>query len=342
MKHFRRHMLYALIISAFFAVKTTIAITHKSVSSGNWNTASTWNDPSVPKCGDSIIIQAGHIISLTNQINYTGCTTPLKIIVYGTLSFFNGSKLQLPCNSYIIVMSSGKVQADVGNSNSNYISICDTVQWNSNTILDGIACLPKTYKICAALLPVELVNFEAGVCDYSKICFNWQTVSERNNHHYEVERSSDALGFKMICKVPSKAPGGNSYYSISYSGVDETPNNGINYYRLKQVDNNQSSSFSKVISARLASNDGLQFLIYPNPNSGEFTAQITGLKYDENIQVLLRDSEGAIVYKGLHHVEANSSLLQVVPALKLKDGFYFCSFIIEETEYVVKIIVDGN
>ena len=67
MKHLRQHMLYAFIISAILTTRATMAITHKSVASGNWNTASTWNDPSVPKCGDSIIIQAGHIISLTNQ-----------------------------------------------------------------------------------------------------------------------------------------------------------------------------------------------------------------------------------------------------------------------------------
>lgn len=342
MLHSTKYIYVASIIFLILASKFSAALTHKSVTSGNWNTASTWNDPSVPKCGDSVIIQPNHIISITNQINYTGCSTPLKIIIYGTLSFFNGSKLQLPCNSYIIVMSGGKVQADVGNSNSNYISICDTVRWNSTTILNGIACLPSTFKTCTTILPIELINFEAGVCDYKKICFNWQTATERNNHHYEVERSSDALGFKMICQVPTKAPGGNSYYSISYYGVDETPMDGINYYRLKQVDNNRLSSFSRVISARVESNDGLQFLIYPNPNSGEFTVQITGLKFDENVQVLLRDTEGSIVYKGFHRVEANSSMLQVVPILKLKDGCYFCSFIIEETEYVVKVIVDSN
>ena len=342
MKNEKINMISAFIICILFFTSSLYALTHKSVASGNWSTASTWNAPAVPACGDSIVIQAGHTISVTNQQNYSGCGTPLKIIVYGELRFFNGSKLSLPCNSYVLVLLGGKVQADVGLSNSNYIQICNNVEWNSNSILTGVTCLPDNIPFCMSFLPIELIKFLAESCELNKICFNWETASENNNNHYEVERSSDALDYRMVYAADSKAPSGNSHYKLLYSGIDNEPLNGISYYRLKQVDNDFTKTYSKVISVHLALDEGLQFLVFPNVNSGEFTAQIIGLKKDENVSVFLRDAQGAIVYKGLHHVTANSSILKVVPSYKLNDGFYFCSLIIDNTEYVVRIIVDSN
>lgn len=328
-----------IFIICILFVNIASAVTRKSTGSGDWNNPATWNTSGVPVCGDSIVIQAGDIISVTNQQNYSNCTNPIKIVVYGNLRFFNGSKLSLPCGSYVIVYQGGVVQADVGLSNSNYIEICNDVEWNSNSILYGLACLPVDFPVCAAILPVELINFTAEPCGYDKICFNWETASENNNNHYEVERSSDAIDYRMVFASESKAPGGNSHYNINYNGIDEFPLNGINYYRLKQIDNDRTSVYSKVISVHLVPDQGLQFLIYPNPNPGEFTAQVTGLTNDENISVLLRDTEGSIVYKGFHHVEFDSPTLKVVPPFKLKDGFYFCSFIINDEEYIVRIVV---
>jgi hypothetical protein len=335
------YLIICFIICIFFS-STINALTHKSVASGNWNNASTWNSPAVPACGDSVIIQAGHIISLTNQQNYSSCGTPIKIVVYGEMNFFNGSKLSLPCGSYVLVLSGGIIKADVGLSNSNYIQICNNVEWNSNSILTGVACLPDNIPFCMSFLPVELISFLAESCELNKICFNWVSATENNNNHYEVERSSDALNYRIIYATESKAPSGNSHYTLLYSGADNSPLNGISYYRLKQVDNDFTSSYSKVISVHLVLEQGLNFLVFPNPNSGEFTVQITGLKSDENVSVFLRDAEGVIVYKALHHIDANSSILKVVPSYKLIDGFYFCSIIIDNTEYVVRIIVDSN
>src|SRR5688572_16556801 len=78
-------------------------ITVVSAASGNWANTSTWNPSCIPGCGDSIVIQAAHTISVTTQQNYEKCSQPLRIVIYGHLKFFNGSKLNLPCGSYIIV-----------------------------------------------------------------------------------------------------------------------------------------------------------------------------------------------------------------------------------------------
>jgi len=320
------------------------AITRVAVGSGNWGNGATWSPSGVPACGDSVFIDATYTIDVTNQQNYTSCTQPLKVVIKGTLWFHQGTKIRFPCGSYVIVLPGGSINHDAGLSNSNFIEICSNVEWNSNSQTDGPFCLPPTTPspACPQVLPVELTSFKGEVCEEVKICLSWETASEKNNDHYEVERSENAVDFKTVIAVASKAPGGNSQYKISYSGTDQTPVNGINYYRLKQVDKDLTSKNSKIITAKLALEKGLQFLIFPNANSGEFTAQITGLKNSGNISVFLRNPSGAIVYKAIHYVDANAAQIKVTPEMKLANGFYFCSFIIGETEHIVKIIVTNS
>ena len=45
---------------------------------------------------------------------------------------------------------------------------------------------------------------------------NWQTVTEKENDHFEIEASKDGAIFKAIAHVPSKAANGNSDQLISY------------------------------------------------------------------------------------------------------------------------------
>ncbi len=201
--------------------------------------------------------------------------------------------------------------------------------------------MPASHPVCQEILPIELVSFTADACKENKICLKWETASESENDHYDVERSGDALDFRTVISVPSKAPNGSSHYRISYSCIDESPLSGVDYYRLKQVDKDKSSTYSKIITAHTDLKSGLQFLVYPNYNSGEFTAQITGTAKLGNVIILLRDASGNIVYKALHFVEDISAQLRVVPATKLPAGFYSCTFITDNEEHVMKILVSA-
>lgn len=338
MKNFTKSTLYVFIVFVFFATNG-YSKKCKSCVTGDWSNPATWLPAGVPDCGDTIIIQAGHTVNVTNQQNFSNCPTPMVVNVYGLLYFNNGYRLKLPCGSYVLVLPGGVVDADVGLSNSNIIEICSNVEWNSNTVLNGYACLPESHPFCASVLPIELTYFKAETCNFNKICFNWETATENNNNHFEIERSMDAIDFRMILATDSKALGGNSLYKISYKSIDETPLNGINYYRLKQVDNDFKNTYSKIISVHFASEEGLQFLIFPNYNSGAFTAQIAGLNKGGNLSVLIRNPSGSILYKAWHHVDDVFSEIKVVPDVKLDDGIYFCSFIIDDNEHVVKFIV---
>jgi hypothetical protein len=115
-------------------------------------------------------------------------------------------------------------------------------------------------------LPVSLISFAATKSN-NKAHLSWSTSSEKGSSHFIVERSIDASAFTEIAYVKSK---GSSYARIDYSATDLHPDlTRINYYRLKQVDNDGRYEYSDLKSIRwndqadADGGDGLS--VYPNP-----------------------------------------------------------------------------
>ena len=81
-------------------------------------------------------------------------------------------------------------------------------------------------------LPVELLSFDAKRIE-EKVKLTWSTLSEESSDYYFVERTLDFNEHLQVAKV---AAAGNSNQLLSYEGWDHSPKDGINYYRLSQVD----------------------------------------------------------------------------------------------------------
>ena len=115
----------------------------------------------------------------------------------------------------------------------------------------------------------------------------WITAYEKNNEHFEVERSSDRMETKVIGMLPGF---GNTQLPQSYSLYDDSPLVGENYYRIKQVDFNGSSSYSSWVSVNF--NQVMwQSGIWPNPTEG--AVQINGVS--EGNQVKIFDAAGRLL-----------------------------------------------
>lgn len=249
-------------IIAFPFTNKAFALTRYTACSGNWNTASTWNPVGVPACGDSIIIWESHTIDITNQQNYTTCTEPLKMIIYGHLFFNNGSKLSLPCNSYVIVYPGGTIKHDQGYSNSNLINICSNIEWNSDYNLAGLACLPENHPICGSILPVELVDFDLLEESDDVVSYYWVTATETNTDFFKVERSINGLVWEEANIIEAS---GNSSVSNYYSTSDENPYFGISFYRLSSHDFDGKKHILKTIKSDVGGSSADEFTIFPNP-----------------------------------------------------------------------------
>jgi beta-glucanase (GH16 family) len=93
-------------------------------------------------------------------------------------------------------------------------------------------------------LPVELTNFKAKLQNNTTI-LNWQTASESNNKAFDIERSNDGVEFKTIGTIKGN---GTTNVLHNYYFIDKNPINGINYYRLRQLDFDDKATISKVVS----------------------------------------------------------------------------------------------
>lgn len=82
-----------LIGSAHYVAGGTQDIPWISVSSGDWNAASTWNKNAVPTCANSVIIDNGHTVTVNSGNNFA---KDLVINPTGTLVSTSGS-LQIGC-----------------------------------------------------------------------------------------------------------------------------------------------------------------------------------------------------------------------------------------------------
>jgi len=131
----------------------------------------------------------------------------------------------------------------------------------------------------ASILPIELLSF-SGQAQGTVSLLQWATASEKDNYKFEIERSRDAINFTSIGEVPGA---GDSNIEINYTYTDAVPYQGINYYRLKQVDYNGTKEYSPIISIYFES--GTSVTVYPNPAYDHVTISLVDVKEEVYAQV---------------------------------------------------------
>ncbi len=111
-------------------------------------------------------------------------------------------------------------------------------------------------------LPIELLAFDAQVVEKSKVALTWSSAQEINFSHYEVERSPDGQAWEQL---HVKQPVQDLNFPRAYQYLDLQPYSGVNYYRLKAVDLDDTFAYSNIViaSLELAS---LDVSVYPNPS----------------------------------------------------------------------------
>jgi hypothetical protein len=108
-------------------------------------------------------------------------------------------------------------------------------------------------------LPVTLSRFEGKNTSEGNL-LAWETSTEVNNDHFVVERSRDARRFDEIARI---AGAGTSAVLNGYSFTDSNYEKGLNYYRLKQVDNDGSFTYSRMIAIESLETKEVKY--FPNP-----------------------------------------------------------------------------
>ena len=144
------------------------------------------------------------------------------------------------------------------------------------------------------IYPVKLSNFEVFNYNNSTI-LRFLTTTESNFSHFEIQRSTDAKGFETIGNVKGK---GSENEIVEYSFIDEKPFEGLNYYRLKQVDVDNTFEFSKIVSVNIFKDAKL--LVYPNPTAEKL--KFTNVELEDINSVKIYNFAGKLLYN--KHIES--------------------------------------
>ena len=135
------------------------------------------------------------------------------------------------------------------------------------------------------ILPVKLSSFVVRKINKA-VQLNWSTEQEASSSHFVVERSLDGSNWTNIATVNAA---GNSNSHLDYEVFDNAPLNGINYYRLKQVDQDGSETFSEV--RNIVFNIPYEIRIAPNPAKDFINIAVAG-SYTQSFTVEIADVNG--------------------------------------------------
>ncbi len=182
----------------------------------------------------------------------------------------------------------------------------------------------------ACPLPVNLLYFTATK-NGAQAELNWATAGETNSSYFNVQRSTDGINWYTVGKV---AAAGNSSAVMEYSFIDSQLPVGIVYYKIVEVDLDNSSQSSEI--AKINTLTDLNVSILPNPNNGNFTVQIQG--NPENTVIAVVNTLGQTVYEKTEEISSNFS--REMNFSSFSKGIYYLSVKNSTEHKIVKIILE--
>lgn len=175
------------------------------------------------------------------------------------------------------------------------------------------------FSISSITLPVSLTSFTVKATPVPFL--EWQTATERNNSHFEIERSVDGTVFEKIGEVAGK---GTSVEVSNYTFEDKAPLSGVNYYRLRQVDFDGAFEYSAVRSVVFGSTK--KVTVFPAPAAAVMTVQLDEA-FKNDAQWQITDMAGRVVAEGVFVAEQNQL---DIPVNALSEGVYVLRIVADQ------------
>ncbi|MBI2721908.1 MAG: T9SS type A sorting domain-containing protein [Bacteroidetes bacterium] len=142
---------------------------------------------------------------------------------------------------------------------------------------------------CSGVLPIKLTDF-SGVENDGSILLKWNVSTETDVSYYQLEKSRDGINFIPFQTIQSIA-GSSGNTNLSYFGTDFTPEKGINYYKLLNVNLDGTKNESKIISVLYDFKSGDQLFL-------NVSAELVNIILGNNApieDIIIRDMSGRIV-----------------------------------------------
>ena len=187
-------------------------------------------------------------------------------------------------------------------------------------------------------LPVELLNFQAERYGDKHVLCSWETATEINNDHFEIEAARDRGGILVFEKIGLVMGAGTTSQIQGYSFIDEHPQPGKNYYRLRQVDYDGTAGYSKMVVVQF--NSGKKFdLLAASPNPFK-SNPVLFLQTESGgpLVIQVENSLGQIILKKEVVLSRGSSSLVLDLPAELSSGLYFVRTVFDDEQQVNRLM----
>lgn len=162
-------------------------------------------------------------------------------------------------------------------------------------------------------LPIELLYFQGRLQENNEVLLEWETSSEQNNEGFEIQKMNATGDWEKIGWIEGA---GTTFEQQQYNCVDKNPEDGLNYYRLKQIDFDGSFEFSNMVAIEVE-NRISKLKIFPNPTIGllNFSKPLKG-------KIIVRNILGQIVWQKYEENDISKINLS-----QLSEGTYLLEFL---------------
>lgn len=175
-------------------------------------------------------------------------------------------------------------------------------------------------------LPIQFTSFNAIKLS-NKSQLTWATANETQSRGFEILRSSDGTNWNVIHFVNSASVNGAH---TEYQFIDNSPIAGKNYYRIRQLDLNNTQKLSEI---RIVDFGKKGFVnLYPNPVVNTLYLN-TDIQF-KNTPAKIFNSQGQL----LSSVLLNGSGTISIPVSQLKPGTYIFQINQDAGNHKVKFI----
>lgn len=184
-----------------------------------------------------------------------------------------------------------------------------------------------------SILPINMIDFTAAKKD-DNTEIRWEATLDRESR-FEIQRSGDGSNFATIGAIFE--PSGSNGISNHYSFTDESPLQGVNYYRIAYTETGGARLFTKIVAVSFGYSSRIK--IYPNPVTRntrflriELPETMTG-----KTEIRILSTSGAIVRR--QQFGSNNSVLLTDGISQLPAGQYIIQVLPEKSTPVSRLII---
>ena len=309
-------------------------------------TGSGSNNISVGTTNSSAVISIGNV-GLVTPKSYTFTSTNGTVNFCGNITVgadgigtINAGTLNYTTSDYVAGVNPGSTTPGQNDftTNSSVIQIpafATKQACMDQFMADVLAAIPSAIPPSSNVLPISLEYFDVKL-NGERVAIEWRTATETNNDFFTVMKSYDASTFEILGTVNGA---GTSTVKHNYKFYDEEPQNGINYYKVKQTDFDDVSTYTPTKSIKFKKKN-VYMQVYPIPGKIEDITIKLWSEKSETVTIMISDLLGRVYSSGQVEVSKDKIEIPLTSFAEFVSGKYIVTIVSKMFVENIEIIVE--